>query len=459
MTDQEKVERLRQQIESETEEERAARMAEAAQDPDRPRYHYQPPPGWMNDPNGPFFWKGEYHMFYQYNPDKPYHADMHWGHAVSKDLVHWTDLPIALAPTPGGPDEGGCWTGCTVDHDGVPTIMYTGVQPQTQCIARSTDDMTTWRKHAGNPVISAPPAGLTVTGFRDPCAWKEGDTWYVIIGSGIEGVGGTSLLYKSSDLIHWEYMHPLYECDAAHKMHECPDFFPLGDKYVLITSPYDGTHWDVGTYADHKFTPEVHGKIDWGNYYAAKTMVDERGRRIIWGWVTEARSVEEQIRAGWSGVLSLPRILTLSTDNTLCIEPAPELEALRGDHWSFRDIELPAPPDTLLLMDDFQGDCIEIVAQFQLRDARTFGIVVRDTDTIAYDSEKREIAGAPLDLTSGEDLTLHIYVDRSVTEVFANSRACKTLRTYRGTSGKFGVSVFTNGGSARVNSIDIWEIN
>jgi len=457
MADRENIGRLRQRIESETDEERAARMAKAARDPDRPRYHFQPPPSWMNDPNGPFFWKGEYHMFYQYNPDKPYHADMHWGHAVSRDIVHWTDLPIALAPTPGGPDEGGCWTGCTVDHDGVPTIIYTGVQPQTQCIAVSMDDMITWQKYEGNPVISAPPAGLTVTGFRDPCAWKEGDAWYVIIGSGIEGIGGTSLLYKSKDLINWEYMHPLYECDTAHTMHECPDFFPLGDKYVLITSPYDGTHWDVGTYADHKFRPEAHGKIDWGNYYAAKTMADDRGRRIIWGWVTEGRSVEEQIKAGWSGVLSFPRILTLLPDNTLCIEPAPELGTLRGHHWSFRNIQL-SPSDKMPLA-GVQADCMEVIARFEPSDAETFGVVVQGANTIAYDRREQEVAGAPLKLASDEDLTLRIYVDRSVTEVFANSRVCKTLRIYRGTSEKSGVSVFANGGSAKVKSIDVWEIH
>ncbi|MHC3130376.1 MAG: glycoside hydrolase family 32 protein [Candidatus Bathyarchaeota archaeon] len=458
MTDHEKVERLKQQIESETLEELTTRLAKAAKDPDRPRYHYQPPPSWMNDPCGPFFWKGKYHMFYQYNPDKPYRAtNMHWGHAVSKDLVHWTHLPIALTPTPSGPDKDGCFTGCMVNHDGIPTIIYTGVWPEVQCVATSTDSMITWQKYKSNPVISAPPASLTVTGFRDPCSWKEGDTWYMIIGSGIKDVGGTSLLYKSRDLIQWEYVHPLYECDSAHPMHECPDFFPLGNKYVLLTSTdFDSTHWDVGTYADHKFMLERHGKIDWGKYYAAKTMKDDRGRRIIWGWIVEGRSVEKQIKAGWSGVLSLPRILTLLPDNTLCIKPAPELEALRGNRWSFRDIEL-LPSDKLPL-DEVQGDCIEIIAKFASNDAKTFGIVIQGTNTIAYDREKHQIAGAPLDLASGEDLNLHIYVDRSVIEIFANDRVCKTLRTYHRPGDKLGVSVFADGDNTKLKSIDIYEM-
>jgi len=469
MLDREKIERLKKQIELETEKARETRLAKASQDPDRPQYHYQPPPGWMNDPNGPIFWKDEYHIFYQYAPDKPYIArDVCWGHAVSKDLVHWKHLAIALAPTPGGPDRDGCWTGMAVDKDGVPTIIYTGVQhveggydqwTQVQCLATSKDEMLiNWQKYKGNPVISHPPEGMVVTGFRDPCAWKEDDTWYVIIGSGIKDVGGTSLLYRSKDLIHWEYMHPFYTPDAGRLMHECPDFFPLKDKYVLLTSA-NGTHWDVGTYADHEFIPDRHGKTDWGNYYAAKTMVDNHGRRIIWGWITEGRSVEEQIKAGWSGVLSLPRVLNLLPDNTLQIKPVPELEVLRGNHWRFKDLELvPSDNKNVVFLEGVQGDCIEVVVKFAPNHARMFGLIVKGTDEITYDREGQKIAGAPLALGPEEDLTLQVYVDRSVIEIFANDRVCKTLRTYRKDRDNLGVGVFSENGKAKVKSVDIWEM-
>src|SRR6266566_4042767 len=107
----------------------------------RPCYHYLPPANWMNDPNGLIQWKGEYHMFYQYNPAAPVHNKIHWGHAKSTDLVHWTDLPVALAPVPGSYDEDGCFSGCAVDHAGVPTIIYTGVRGKKQlpCVATSAD--------------------------------------------------------------------------------------------------------------------------------------------------------------------------------------------------------------------------------------------------------------------------------------------------------------------------------
>src|SRR2546423_13522026 len=99
-------------------------------DPHRPHYHFLPPSNWMNDPNGLIHWKGQYHLFYQYNPNGALHGTIHWGHAVSPDLVHWEHLPIALAPTPGGPDKDGIWSGCAVDNDGIPTIFYTGVLPE-----------------------------------------------------------------------------------------------------------------------------------------------------------------------------------------------------------------------------------------------------------------------------------------------------------------------------------------
>ena len=92
-------------------------------DPDRPRSHFLPPSNWLNDPNGLIQWRGVYHMFYQYNPAGPFHGTIAWGHASSTDLVHWTHLPVALAPSPDGPDAGGCWSGCAVDDDGVPTII------------------------------------------------------------------------------------------------------------------------------------------------------------------------------------------------------------------------------------------------------------------------------------------------------------------------------------------------
>ena len=120
-------------------------------DPHRPQYHFTAPANWLNDPNGLIQWQGQYHLFYQHNPHAPVHGSIHWGHAVSDDLVHWRDLPIALAPTPGGPDAHGCWSGCAVDDNGLPTLVYTGVAPQAVSIATSADGLLTWDKWADSP--------------------------------------------------------------------------------------------------------------------------------------------------------------------------------------------------------------------------------------------------------------------------------------------------------------------
>ncbi len=154
-----------------------------AGDPHRPQYHFLPPANWMNDPNGLLQWKGQYHLFYQYNPHGPFHAHIHWGHAVSADLVHWTDLPIALTPTAERADAHGCWSGSAIDNNGTPTLLYSGLHPQVVCMATSDDDLLTWHYYQGNPVIAGPPAELqTETGghFRDPFVWKEGDYWYLL---------------------------------------------------------------------------------------------------------------------------------------------------------------------------------------------------------------------------------------------------------------------------------------
>ena len=302
-------------------------------DPLRPQYHLLPAHNWMNDPNGPIFYRGRYHMFHQYNPQAAVWGNMNWAHATSDDMIHWKHEPIALSPTPGGPDQDGVFSGSAVLDNGKPTMIYTGVQApktqtdatlkdgvhtwqETQCLAvAADDDLRTWKK-LPQPVIATPPAGLVVTGFRDPCLWREGARWMLIVGSGIRGKGGTILLYTSPDLRQWTYLHPLLEGSPSGRtgsnpvdtgdMWECPDFFPLGNKHVLLISTMGKVRWKVGTYADQRFTPEKEGVVDWGSYYAAKTMLDRTANRILWGWLPEARSDADLIAAGWAGVMSLP---------------------------------------------------------------------------------------------------------------------------------------------------------
>jgi len=332
--------------------------ADPARDPLRPEFHLMPPHNWMNDPNGPIFWKGKYHLFYQLNPHAAVWGDMHWGHAVSADMVHWRHQPIALAPTPGGADSEGCFSGSAVVDRGVPTFIYTGVQNappdlvtirdgsdklrETQMLATAEDDrLLRWKKSA-EPVIAFPPKGMRVTGFRDPCPWREEDGWYLGVGSGERGVGGCVLLYRSNNLRDWKYLHKLAEgkpnglkaanpCDSG-EMWECPDFFEADGQHCLFYSTENKVIWTTGDYDEsaHRYAAKRQGVLDHGAYYAPKSFLAPDGRRILWGWIRETRPEAEFAAAGWAGAMSLPRELRIGAQGQLEMHPAKEVESLRG---------------------------------------------------------------------------------------------------------------------------------
>ncbi len=466
----------------------AARCRKLAADPLRPQYHLLPDHNWMNDPNGPIFYRGKYHMFHQYNPKGAVWGNMHWAHATSPDMIHWQHEGIALAPTPGGPDQDGVFSGSAVLDNGRPTIIYTGVaRPaapaeatlrdgqhvwrETQCLAvAQDDDLRVWKK-LPQPVIAAPPAGMEVTGFRDPCLWREGDRWMLILGSGIRGKGGMILLYSSPDLRNWTYLHPLVEGDASGKdttnpvdtgdMWECPDFFPLGKKHVLLISTMGKVRWKAGTYADQKFHPEKEGVVDWGSYYAAKTMLDKDGNRILWGWIPEARPDSELIKAGWAGVMSLPRVMSLSSANEFQTEVAPAAGLLRSQH-----IKREAGNDIAATRTLFEAArVVDLAAEidFLLRpkaDDLTIHLLSDGGEFVSISCVKRSgyelrvgNVTAPL---AAMPMRLHMFLDGSVLEVFVNDGIAVTARVYQVPSGPLRVKIE---GDAEVTSLDIWQMN
>jgi beta-fructofuranosidase len=455
---------------------------ELLNDLQRPRYHFLPARNWMNDPNGLIHWKGQYHLFYQYNPFGAFHANMHWGHAVSPDLVQWEHLPIALAPTPGGADKDGVFSGCAVDQDGVPTLVYTGVAPEVQCIANGSDDLLTWHKRL-DPVIAAPPEGLDVFGFRDPCVWRDGDLWYMALGAGIKDVGGAILLYTSSDLTAWDYFGPLLVDDSgAHDVvWECPAFFPLGDKWVLIVSATPRAYVDyfVGTFDGMRFQPETRRRLDHGRYfYAPQTFTDASGRRLMIGWIWEGRTPDQDIAAGWSGLQSVPRVLSLRPDGLLGMVPIPEINTLRGEHYGKHDLSL---RDGVPYQTGVQSSQLEVVLTWQPDGADEVGLVLaqspngeeqtrivynRLTGDLRVERQQSNAAGdtdtdtqvSPLQLAEGEALNLRIFFDRSSIEIFANDRESLTSRIYPTRPDSLGVSLFASGGAATLTTLEIWEM-
>lgn len=450
----------------------------------RPQYHFLPPSNWMNDPNGVIQWGGQYHLFYQYNPFGANHANMHWGHAVSEDLIHWQDLPVAMKPSPESVDEGGIFSGCIINDNSIPKMFYTGVnkdyQVQTQCLAIGNADLSAWEKHHQNPVIGTVPASLHQSNdFRDPFVWQEGAFWYMAVGSRIQGVGGAILLYQSEDLFNWRYLHPLLVGSLATTgvMWECPNFFQLEDKWVLIISSHIGyatgtVLYFVGAYENYRFIPEVQGVLDPGYYYAPLTHLDNDGRRIMYGWIREGRSIDKQVKAGWSGVQAIPRVLSLDSQNRIIMSPVSELQAIRHHHVhitgkTLSDSRIPVNHSSL-----------EIHACFVPTQMTECGIALAVSDEsqeqlrILYDTETETLCvhrqyanptadldtewqGIPHRLETNEKLELVILFDASVIEIIANGRTSLTSRFYAQSQAKQNIEIFT---PQTLESLDIYEM-
>lgn len=439
---------------------RAFAAADLAHDPNRPQFHLLPAANWMNDPNGPIFWKGNYHMFFQYNPHAAVWGDMHWAHAMSPDMIHWQHLPIALAPTQGGPDEEGCFSGSAVVFSGVPTFLYTGVKNadakdatlhggphdlrETQCLATSSDpELKTWQKRP-QPVLPAPPPGLDITGFRDPCLWNEGDLWYMGVGSGIRNRGGCVLLYRSHDLRQWDYLHPLAgggwngkpgsdPVDSG-EMWECPDFFALDGKHVLLYSTERKVFWMVGDYdaKEQRFAPQQKGELDYGPraYYAPKTMLDKDDNRILWGWIPETRPEAEYSRAGWAGLMSLPRTLSVNANGQLEMKVLSRAQELRSDE----PVRSQSGEDrTTWPLDDLRAE-LEVWAQ-PMRGPVHITIGPEDAPAVHFHLDathgtltfNSQTVGPAL--SSGK-MRLSLFLDGSVVEVLVNDMLAHTSRVY-----------------------------
>jgi beta-fructofuranosidase len=435
----------------------AAAAPRAAADATRPIYHVTSPACWINDPNGPVHYDGEYHLFFQHNPFGSRWGNMSWGHVVSRDLVHWKHLPIALAPNPGSYDEDGIFSGCCVIHEGVPTILYTGVSPECQCVATSEDRLRSWVKDPGNPVIATRPRA-DLEGFRDPFCWRGREGWYMALGSGIRGEGGCVLLYRSAELRRWSYLGPLFQGTTG--VMECPNFFPLGDRWLLCVSPFAQVIYALGSFSEHRFRPETEWlPMDLGgreDFYAPTSMLDPRGRRIQWGWV---RTGPED--ASWKGVLTLPRVLGLRPDGQLGIEPLPELAGLRRHHVSWENVSL--ANDVPASLTDLTSDTLELRVEFDPGGASQMGLTLEGAGRIevVYDRETGRLSCAERSgrfrILPGEDrLRLRIFLDRSVMEVYANGRLALTAATDPRAFET--AALFARGGRACAAAVDVWEM-
>ena len=502
------------------------RMLKARQDmrndPYRPIFHYVNPENTLNDPNGLCYWQGRWHLFYQaYPPEDP---RQHWGHAVSEDLIHWEDLPYAIYPNP----EGRCFSGSTfVEKDRV-IAMYHGTEVGNIVAVSSDPLLLNWEKLTGNaviPVLEQDGSPQEYTVF-DPCVWSKEGKYYSLSGGTLEtspkGVRrAADFLFRSNDLIHWEYLHPFTEGDVFTLVGDdgaCPYFWPIGDKHILLFySHMSGGQYLFGDYdlVRDKFLVFSGGLFNFGASTPSGVHAPSATPDGLGGVVAIFNMNHGMETKGWNQIMTLPRLLTLENDSVLNIKPAGNIESLRYDHKHLEETVL--PPNEEVVLDGIEGNTMEIIAEIDAKSSpmvelnvlrsknreeytriaffkdRGFritdwgdktGALLQSANTVvspygtprsipdrksvlsidsSYSSILPEVLSrAPesttITLETEEPLQLRIFIDRSVVEVFVNDKACLAVRVYPGLADSLGISLRAQGSEAMLLSLDAWKM-
>ena len=492
---------------------RASRK-ELLKDPHFPRFHFVSPENRLNDPNGLCFWQGRWHLFYQgYPPEDP---RQHWGHAVSDDLTHWRDLPYAIYPDP----ERACFSGTTLVEDNRVIAMYHGTTVGSMVAVSDDPLLLNWKKVTGQAVIPESVAGAPPRPDRifDPCIWKEGDYYYALTAGQLPtGPGGKRVraeyLHRSKDLANWKYLHPFLEDDRYGMVGDdgaCPYFWPIGDRHILLHySHTSGGKYLLGDYdtVRNKFVVTDGNNFNFGpsgpsGVHAPSACPDGRGGVIVIFNMNPGYAHQ-----GWNQIMSLPRRLTLAKNDAIDpirVEPAGETQSLRYDHRRLGDITLSANEDVVLK--GIAGNSMELIAEIDPRGAqmvelsvlrspnkeettrvmffpargyrhREFGtggederkkrraqgfnsIVSLDTSysSILPGAQSRAPETAQLMVEDGETLKLHVFLDKSVIEVFVNGKQCVAARVYPGRKDSVDVSLRAQGSDATLKSLDAWQM-
>ncbi|WP_339211200.1 sucrose-6-phosphate hydrolase [Aeribacillus sp. FSL K6-8210] len=439
----------------------------------RQKFHIQPVTGLLNDPNGFSYFNGEYHLFYQWFPLGPVHGLKYWYHTKSKDLVNWQNVGIGIKPNDYF-DSHGAYSGSAICHDGKLHLMYTGntrdenwVRHPYQCLAVMNENGRIEKLQ--EPVIKEVPKGYT-DHYRDPKVWKENDTFYAVIGAQRENKTGCIVLYSSPDLKNWTFEGEVQtNLKEFGFMWECPDYFELDGKGVLIFSPQGlepkGDQFQniyqsgylLGNTLDLKTKVFEHSEfveLDRGfDFYAPQTTIDHKGRRLLVGWMGLPEIEYPTDKDGWAHCLTLPRELTVQNGKLIQC-PVKELEALRQDSVNVKDIL----DDEKKMYEGFNGTTYELICEFTNMEADEVGIEFRsckdEKTVISYNRKEQKVT---LDRThsgevpakeygttrtcsvEGDTLKLHLFVDTSSVEIFIND----------------GVEVFTSRIFPRLESTDI----
>jgi beta-fructofuranosidase len=480
-------------------------------DPYRPIYHFISPESTLNDPNGLCYWKGNWHMFYQGYP--PEDNRQHWGHAVSKDLIHWKDLPYAIYPSP----ERAVFSGATFVEDNRVIAMYHGTTVGNMVAVSDDPLLLNWEKLTGNAVISS----QSKTGFPlpyrvfDPCIWKKNDVYYSLSGGRTptgpaEKQVRANFLFRSKDLVNWEYLHEFTEGDRFTLVGDdgaCPYFWPIGNRYILpFFSHMSGGQYLLGDYdtLKNKLIVTNHGKFNFGAWgpsgvHAPSATPDGKGAVIIIFNMNPGKPTGE-----WDQIMTLPRRLTLAGKDDLAIDPAGDIESLRYNRQEVKNLKLPANKEVVL--PNIKGNAMELslevdpamapmielnvlrspgkeeftrIAFFRGRgfnavrqgliDAPPAGVspwnfnsslisIESSYASLHPDVNPRAPETAPILMDQNEPLRLRVFIDKSVVEVFVNGKQALAVRVYPSRNDSVGVSLKAQGKDSELKLLEAWQM-
>jgi beta-fructofuranosidase len=421
----------------------------------RPHYHFAAEIGWINDPNGFIHYNGEYHLFYQYNPYSTVWRDIHWGHAATKDFIRWDYKPVALA-NDRWYDANGCFSGSAVEKDGMLYLMYTGHVTgedgrvvQRQCLAVSEDGIH-FEKHPANPVIGERelPDRYMPCDFRDPKVWREADGhYYCVLAVRNEQRRGEIVMFRSEDLVHWRFHSSVYRTEEAQNLLlECPDFFHLDGKDVLIFSvmPCDPEY--AGQVANHvayavgrldfgtgRFEPEARGVLDRGpSFYAPQTTAGPGGERLLIGWMQSWRQGGLPDGFEFNGMMTIPRRLRVEGAKLLQQPFLPNGEYFAPVHSGEAELAPGRAPVLLtsgsgrILLELDRAEAEELkgnVLEFRLqeKDGRAIRVEVdAAAGQIAVRNDYEDGEPGRLDVSTDGGLALELFVDLYSLELFVN---------------------------------------
>ena len=480
-------------------------------DPYRPIYHFVSPESSLNDPNGLCFWQGNWHMFYQGYP--PEDKRQHWGHAVSKDLIHWRDLPYAIYPSP----ERAVFSGATLVEDNRVIAMYHGTTVGNMVALSDDPLLLNWEKVTGKAVISS----QSTTGFPlpyrvfDPCIWKKDGIYYSLSGGRTptgpaEKQVRANFLFRSKDLANWEYLHEFTQGDRFTLVGDdgaCPYFWPIGNRHILpFFSHMSGGQYLLGDYdtKNDKFMVTTHGKFNFGAWgpsgvHAPSAAPDGKGGVIIIFNMNTGKPTGE-----WDQIMTLPRRLTLMGKEDVGVEPVGDIESLRYNRQEVKNMALPANKEVVLK--NIKGNAMELNLEVDPKMAPMIELnVLRSPNKEEYtritflrgrgfnavrqgilpppapgtpasnlnsslisiettysslhpDVNPRGPETASVLMDNNEPLKLRVFIDKSVVEVFVNGKQALAVRVYPSRNDSVGVSLRAQGQDTELKLLEAWQM-